>query len=147
VEQRLLEKTSWADAVGAARTHGSAPGRPPNQAPRAAADEPQEHEDNPRRRRGEHKHHDHSDHSENHDHGNEEPGTKHGGPRNLVGPPTPAGQRHAAVAGDICEQRRKVAIGPGTQRSIYPQLKLIRLQPALPGRIAQSVDNRVAIGI
>jgi hypothetical protein len=39
------------------------------------------------------------------------------------------------------------AFRSGTQRSVYPLLKLVRLQPALTGCLAQPVDGRVAIGI
>lgn len=134
--------------MGAARAHGSAPGGLPHQTPpQAAADEPAEEEGDPRRRRGEDKHCHHGDQSDGHGDGDEEPGTEQGRTGSRVGPPTRASQEDAAVARKIGEQLRKVAVGTGAQRSLYPLLKLLRHQPALAGRLAQSVDDRVSIGI
>jgi hypothetical protein len=64
---RPLEETGWADAAGRASANGSAPGRP-EAPPRAAADQPEQDEGDPRRRGGEHKHRQHGDDSERHDH-------------------------------------------------------------------------------
>jgi hypothetical protein len=145
---RPLVKPSWADAVGRARADVSAPGRPATQAPtRAAADEPEQDEGDPRRRRGQHKHRHHGDHSDSNDHRNQQPGTEHSGPRNRIGSPTRARQAHSAIGWEVYEQLRKVAVASGTQRPLYPLLKLVRLQPAFAGRLAQPVDDRLAIGI
>ena len=134
--------------MGVARPQRVAPGRPRDEAPpRAAADEPEGNEGDPPRRGGDHKHHHQGDQSESQGHRDQKPGTEHSGLRNPTRPPTRAPQEDAAVPREVGKQFRKVAVGSSTQRSVYPLLKLVRLQPALAGCLAQPVDDRVAIGI
>jgi len=131
-----------------ARPQGVKPGRPRDEAPpRAAGDEPDENEGDPPRRGGEHQHHHQGDQSDGRSYGNQETGTDHSRLSNRTRPPTRARQEDAAVPREVGEQPRKVTVGSGTQRSVYPLLKLVRLQPALAGRLAQPVDDRVAVGI
>jgi hypothetical protein len=145
-EGRRLEETGWADAAGRASANGSAPGRP-EAPPRAAADQPEQDEGDPRRRRGEHKNRQNGDNGESHDHRNQETGAEHGGPHNRIGPPTRPRRAHPAIGWKVHDQLRKVAVAPGTQRPLYPLLELVGLEPALAGRLAQPVDDRLAIGI
>jgi hypothetical protein len=143
-----LERARWPHAAGVARAHGSAPHRFPYLAPpRAAAHVPEEDESDPKRRRGQHKHRHHDNHRDSHGHGKEKPRTDHGGPRQRVGSPSSTRRGHPAVGREVGEQLRKVAVGSCTQRSAYAPLELVRLQPTLAGRLAQSVHDRVAIGI
>ena len=134
--------------MGVARPQGVTPGRPRDEAPpRAAADEPNENEGDPPRRGGEHQHHHQGDQSDSHSHGNQEPGTEHSGLSHRTRPPTRAPQEDAVVPREVGDQLRKVAVRSGTERSVYPLLELVRLQPALAGCLAKPVDDRVPVGI
>jgi hypothetical protein len=100
-----------------------APGRPRAEAPpRAAKGEPEEKEGNPPRCGGEHKHHHQSDQSQGQGHGDHEPGAEQCGLRNRAGPPTRAPQEDMAVPREVTEQPRKVAVGSGTEGSVYALL-------------------------